>query len=363
MSLGGAKGSSSSKVKIPDFLRPLFRTGAGYATDTLGTLNELLDPAQQFVANFAPQQEIAQIIGTGRALDPNSPYQTATDVFMDTAEGTPISEYLPGVTTSTLTELANSGAVDPSILERLRGMVSEGIDIPGMDTLSQIQGGINPISRDALEATARGDFLYGGEAFDRALEAAKNSYLPQIKSFFGAAGPGGGSGGLAQTAVAQAFADTFAGQYGQERGRQLGAAGDLAGLDFTDRGQQADRASTLASLGLTGIGTEASIADLLARIGNNDASTRLAAATNLGDYAASERGNQLTAAAGLPGISEADINLLSRIGGDIQGQEQATLDAPRNAQLQFLSALLGLDLNSLLGQSSRSRSVGFELGG
>lgn len=363
MSLSGAKGSQSSKVKIPKFLRPLYRQGAEYATQTMGTLNDLLAPGRDFVANFTPQEEAAQILGTRRALGEGGFFPTAQETFLSTAEGTPISEYLPQEALSTLEQLAAGGSADPAVLERLRGVVSEGLQIPGMDTLSQIESGINPITRDALEATARGDFLHGGQGFDQAIEAAMRRIQPQLLSTFGGAGPGGGTGALAQTAIAQAVGDIFAGQYGQERGRQLGAAESLAGLDFTDRGQRADIASTLASLGLSGAGMELSAADLLSRIGESDAATRLSAAGRLGDYAANERGNQLDAAAMLPDIAEADIGLLSRIGESIRGMEQAEIDAPIDAQMRLLSAVLGLDLGSLLGSSSSSRGLGFSLGG
>lgn len=363
MSLGGQKGSSSSRVRIPRFLRPMFRAGADMATDTIGTLGQLLDAGNQFVAPFNEAQQAAHIIGTDRALGGGDFFRTAQDVFMDTAEGTPISEFLPDAATSTLTQLAENGTVDPAVLERLQGVVNDGIQIPGMDTLSQIESGINGISRDALEATARGDYLYGGEGFDAAMDAAMRKIRPEILSTFGGAGPGAANGGLAKTAIAQAVADTFAGQYSTERGRQLAAAEGLAGLDFTDRGQRADISSTLANLGLAGTGTELSAADLLSRVNSSDAGTRLNAAGILGDYGNRERDRRLEAAAGLPGIAEADISLLSRIGAEQQGLEQAQIDAPIEAQLRLLSSMLGLNLNSLLGQNTNSRGIGFSIGG
>ncbi len=359
MSLGGGKGSSSSKVKVPDFLRPLFRTGAGIAEDALGSLDQLLQPGRDLVASFSPQQEAAQIIGTQRALGAGGYFPTARDTVMSTAEGTPISEFLPQV--STLEQLATNGAIDPAVLERLQS--SMGGEIPGMDTLSQIESGLNPISREALEATARGDFLYGGEGFNAALEAAKARIMPEVITQFGRTGAGGGTGSLAEEAIGRRLGETFASQYGAERGRQLGAAEALTGLEFQDRGQQADISSTLAQLGLAGTGRELDIARTLSDIGATDAGIRSGAATTLGEFGDRERNRQLGAAELLPSIATADINLLSGIGNEIQGQEQAEIDAPIDAQLRLLSAALGLDLNSLLGSKTNQRSAFFGLGG
>jgi hypothetical protein len=69
---------------------------------------------------------------------------------------------------------------------------------------------------DLLNRTIAGDFLYGGEGFNAAVEAAQRQAMPGVLSAFGLRG-GTGTGGLAQTALARAFADPFAAQYGQER--------------------------------------------------------------------------------------------------------------------------------------------------
>lgn len=88
-------------------------------------------------------------------------------------------------------------------------------------------GGYLPATMDELLATARGDYLYGGDAFNAAVEAAQRQAMPGVLSAFGRAGR---DGGLAQTAMAQAFADPFAAQYGNERTRQLQAAQILPGM-------------------------------------------------------------------------------------------------------------------------------------
>lgn len=67
--------------------------------------------------------------------------------------------------------------------------------------------------------TMGGDFLYGGQGFDRAFQAASNRIIPQVDSRFALAGRSGS--GLAQTAQTQALGDAFAGLYNDERGRQM----------------------------------------------------------------------------------------------------------------------------------------------
>jgi hypothetical protein len=74
-----------------------------------------------------------------------------------------------------------------------------------------------------LQGTLGGDYLFGGKGFDAAYNAAANKIIPQVSSLFSGAGRYGS--GLAQQAMTSALADAFAGQYGEERGKQLLAAG------------------------------------------------------------------------------------------------------------------------------------------
>ena len=60
-----------------------------------------------------------------------------------------------------------------------------------------------------------GDFLYGGDAFNAAVDAAYRAGMPGVLSAFGQGGRS--DGGLAKVALAQAFADPFARQYRDER--------------------------------------------------------------------------------------------------------------------------------------------------
>lgn len=81
---------------------------------------------------------------------------------------------------------------------------------------NQIYGSINGSYLD--NPTTRGSYLYGGEGFNQAVDAATRKILPQVDSAFESSGRF--NSGLAKTAQTQAIADAFASQYGQERGLQ-----------------------------------------------------------------------------------------------------------------------------------------------
>lgn len=84
---------------------------------------------------------------------------------------------------------------------------------------------------DTYNATVGGDYLFGGDGFNAAFQAASNRIIPQVQSMYSRAGRSGS--GLAQTAMTQALGDSFAGLYNAERGRQQGALGmapQMAGL-------------------------------------------------------------------------------------------------------------------------------------
>lgn len=86
-------------------------------------------------------------------------------------------------------------------------------------------GGPMQAAIDEMRRTAEGHYLYGGEGFNAAVDAAYRAGMPGVLSAFGAGGRS--DGGLAKVALARAFSDPFAMQYGNERGRQLQAASQL----------------------------------------------------------------------------------------------------------------------------------------
>lgn len=73
-----------------------------------------------------------------------------------------------------------------------------------------------------LEPTARGDYLTGGEGFNRAYDAAAGRITPEVRSQFEKSGRLGS--GLARGEETRQLGDAFAGLYGDERNRQLTAA-------------------------------------------------------------------------------------------------------------------------------------------
>lgn len=91
----------------------------------------------------------------------------------------------------------------------------------------------NQAAIDNYNATVGGDYLYGGAGFNAALDAANARVIPQVQSMFSRAGRSGS--GLAQTAMADAISNNFAGLYNQERGRQqqaLSMAPQMAALQY-----------------------------------------------------------------------------------------------------------------------------------
>lgn len=100
------------------------------------------------------------------------------------------------------------------------------------------EGGFLPTAQQTLLDTAQGNFLFGGQGFNEAVDAAVRQAQPNILSTFGAAGRG--TGGLAQEAIAQSASDAFARLFNQERGRQLQSAIALPGIASSGIGLLSD---------------------------------------------------------------------------------------------------------------------------
>jgi len=122
----------------------------------------------------------------------------------------------------------------------------------------------------ATEATARGDYLYGGQGFNQALDAASRRIIPQVNSQFARSGRSGS--GLAQTAMAQALSDSFAGQYGQERGRQQQAAMASPGLQGQQMGNILSQAQMPQDILFGNLGRYANIINPQASMGGQQTS-------------------------------------------------------------------------------------------
>ena len=272
------------------------------------------------VSPFTPAQQAAQQLGIDRVLSGDL-FGPAQDAVSGIAGA--------GFDRSALESMESLGA-DPEAVNSLRGLLGSGLSDTGTNT---------------LESTARGDYLFGGDGFQAAVDASLRQATPGILSTFGSAGAGGATGGLAQEALGTAAIDAFARQFAQERGNQLGAANSLNQFGLADQGQRANTAGALGALGLAG------------------GSQRLNQANSLADANRASAQQQLLAAQLTPGIATSDVDLLSRIGNVQQEFGQSQLDAPRNALLQLLTASLGgTPIASLLGENRQSRQQGFQLG-
>jgi hypothetical protein len=130
---------------------------------------------------------------------------------------------------------ATTSSQDVALPEYLQSLIQ---GVPGFATtaLTDLSGKIGdyeipPEALQQLQDTLGGDFLYGGQGFNQAVEAAQRAAMPGILSTFGAAGRG--TGGLAEHAIAQSGIDAFARLFDSERGRQLQAAQILPQLSMT----------------------------------------------------------------------------------------------------------------------------------
>ena len=315
-------GSEQNTVQVPDWLQPFFDQAVGTAGSALGGLSGAVN--QDTVADFTPEQlqsfEMMKnfIGGAGNFLP------TAQNTFLDAAQG------------------VGTGFLDPTLQKSLSGSNFDFADYIGQGKAATDFTN-NPISREALNATARGDYLFGGEGFDAAVDAAVRAAQPHIASSFGGTVGGVGSG-LAKHAVGQSAIDAFANQYANERRNQVGAASDL------EAGGRQDRA-TFLGFGESGANRARRGDEMLAGLSDE------------------ERRRQMMAAGQLPGIGSMDAEMLMGVGDIMQGQNQRELDAPMRNQMMLLQAALsGLPLSDFFGsnrdyeEQTLSAKAGFKAG-
>jgi hypothetical protein len=376
---GGGKGKSdsSSKVRIPAYLQPLVKQGVSTGTTAMQSLEGMLANAtgQDLVAGFTPAQQQAQQMGTQMVNDPNGIFSTATDTIQGAASGTDLSQYIPQSALDTLT--AGASPIPQDVMNRLdqdffSGLPNTGLDPSVVEQLSSTAG-VPQGTIDSLQATARGDFLYGSQGFNEAVDAAVRAATPGILSTFGRGGSGAATGGLAKTAIGQAGIDAFARQFGQERSNQEAASRALGELGLAEQGQQNSAAQALGQLGLADTGQQADIAqaqgrqslneaNLLGSLFQNQDQMNMNAASLLSNLGMNERGNQLEAAMQLPAVGTTGIDLLNAIGGEQQDLQQLFMSAPIDAQLQLLQAAMGgVPISNLLGEKTKNRARKFEV--
>lgn len=257
----GSKGGSdkvTTRVQIPSFLQPFIQTQADIGQQALLGLAARLSgvPAADIAALGAPppapaprplirgrfteRASLAQAMGSAPASLPSpGPARAPATPFPGAAPEDLVAGLTPAQRRALELGIARAqgagGFIPAAQQEFLR--TAQGRDIASF---------LDPTALSALQSTAAGDFLFGGQGFREAVDAAVRAAQPHILSTFG--GAGRGTGGLAQTAIAQAASDAFAAQFGQERARQLQAASALSGLAEAERARQLQAAGLLPSM-------------------------------------------------------------------------------------------------------------------
>jgi|TARA_B100000925_G_scaffold287582_1_gene267113 hypothetical protein len=331
-----------TQTAIPEFLKPILADAANVQQGALQSYLTLLSQDNALLSPFNQNQNAALAMQADLARnDPNNFLGTTQNVLQEAALGEEVNPLFNRGRTllesqDILGDLRNMGRSNP--LEIVRGE---------MDSLAGIARGDNNISgvgRSALERTAQGDFLYGGEGFNAALDAATRAAMPGINSRFALGGGSGAvDGGLAQTARTQAVADAFARQYGQERANQLAAGNQLLSDQNRRTSQQIAAGGQLGTLAL---GNTAQMQNALntALRGSQNAGTALANAAN------QERARQLNAALRLPQVGLLNSQILGSVGDRQQAQETARRQANAQAMQNLLTGSFGaINPNSLFG--------------
>lgn len=147
----------------------------------------------------------SQESGTQQVVNKNEPPEYLKPYYVDianraAAQSQTPQQYYPGSTVVGFNPLTEQGLQQQA-------------------NIAKSQFGANQGNINELNKTIAGDYLYGGQGFNAALDAAKRKILPEIAGSYARAGQYGDSSRreLEQT---QALGDVFAGQYGQERTNQ-----------------------------------------------------------------------------------------------------------------------------------------------
>lgn len=342
---GGPKSQNvtqTTRTEIPAFLQPLLTTQANVGMDALNNLQQQL--GQNPVAPYDPSATGAQqqyIDAARGAMGPNGLVQNTIDASrgtvnrlnqFDQGAGQYINRMLP--TFDRGIQNAVEGEFIPAFTnDTLRSLATTPFESFQLDTTADA----------ALRSAAAGQG-FGTPAFDEAVQASIRSAQPVIASTFAGAGSGGLKSGLAQTAMQQAASDAFARLYGDERNRQMGAAGQLGSFQLAGRDQA-----------LTGRGQQITAATNAGSLALQQQGLRQQALSTLGGVLDSERSRQLASITSQPGAAMQGLQA-GALGLDALGNaadlEQALKDQPIQMQQLLLAASQGLPVNSLLGQSS-----------
>lgn len=121
------------------------------------------------------------------------------------------------------TETSSKSVTQPLIPEWLQSSMQDALS--GLTDPGSLFGQTYGAGTSALADIAGGAGGYGSPGFNAALMAAYEQGLPLVQSAFSKANRS--NSGLAQAAVAKAFADPFASLFNAQQQRQLQAAGTL----------------------------------------------------------------------------------------------------------------------------------------
>jgi hypothetical protein len=333
-------GTSSQQAEIPDFLKPYFSAQAGTGLSALQNLQGQLGNAgaQQLVAGFTPAQLQGQQAAINLATGQGGQFDVTKNTLQDFTSGAAIAQESPGVLRA-----LNAGMTAANL---------PGVDMSTVQGFAQSGVQMDDASRQALGQSAQGGFMYGNPAFDEAVQASMRAARPSILSGFAAqGGAGAAKSGLAQIGMQQAASDSFARLFGDERNRQISAAGQLGNFSLSSRGLQQDAA---------GQGLQAQLQQRSQDVQQQQ--LRNQAAQAFGGIIGDERQRQLSAAGMFGDVEQRQLQnqllasqTLQDVGLTQQQQKQLELMAPISAQQMLLAASSGMpQFNSLIGQSGTS---------
>lgn len=267
---------------------------------------------------------------TVQKSDPWSVQQPYLHTMYNQAIALPQQQYYPGQTVARLNDVNINGLTQQYGYAQNNWNTGAAEDQLAKSLGGQYLGG----GTEYLKPFASGEYTYGGEGFNAALEAARNKILPQINSRFEQSGRFGS--GLSRQAEASAVGDAFAGLYNQGLDRQLAASGALADQ------YQAERMNQMRALGLA-----PSVANMRAQ--------DYATMTAVGDRHQAEQQKQMDAAkAAWMFQQQAPYDRLTTASGIIQGGfpgSTQTTTAPYSgpSTAQSLLSLGGMGLGAALG--------------
>ena len=343
---GGSSGGTSTTVQKTEPFegqKPFLIQGFQAAEQ-----NILNRPAQFFpgqtVAGFSPETEAA-LQRTAQRAEQGSPLQQAAEAQLQqqiTGQGAPVSPELQGITPALAANIQQTLAGGASLPSQLSGLTPAaqqqlGITLAGGQPLP---GGLEPLQAQAqqqISQTLGGEFLPGGEGFERALDLstqsalsrARREVLPQVESQFARAGRL--DSGLAEEAQARVLGDiiaeqtagAFANQFGRERSAQLGLAQQLQ-----QQGLALDEARRQEQLGLArDISGQALGLEEARR--QEQLQTTLGLSEQLQQQAIRERQNQLQASLSAPQLAQqefGDLQALANVGLAREQQQQQMIN-------------------------------------